>query len=148
MWLMHPCAEQYSGAGGAWAEFPRSSLPRLRAEAGEENALPTPQRQIVAVDHLGAAFDAEEQHDVARRPALHLLGIAGVVGDEAAADFGAVGAAHDHGIAAGKLAVDANDADRQQAVAAAERRHRAGIDGQYALRLQRDGDPFLARRDL
>src|SRR5580692_249887 len=88
--------------------IPIPSLQYVNPIAEEESALPPPQRQIVAVDHLGAAFDAEEQHDVARRPALDLLGIAGVVGDEAAADFGAVGAAHDHGIAAGKLAVDAN----------------------------------------
>ena len=87
-----------------------------------------------------------EQH-VGRRSALDFLGVLGVVGDEAAADFGAVRPAHDHGIAARERALDLDDAGRQQAVAAPQRRDRAGIDRERALRLERAGDPFLARRD-
>ena len=57
----------------------------------------------------------------------------GVIGDEPAADLGAVGTADHHRVAAAEFAVDAIDAGRQQALAAAQRRDRAGIDGERAL---------------
>src|SRR5579871_4510650 len=57
--------------------------------------------EIVAMDHLGAATDAKDRHDVRRGTALDLVGIFGVVSDEATADLMRVGAAHHHGIAAG-----------------------------------------------
>ena len=48
-----------------------------------------------------------------------------------------IGAADDDRVAARELAVDPDHARRQQALAGAQRRDRAGIDGQRALRLER-----------
>ena len=106
-----------------------------------------PHHQIIAVDHLRPAADAEDGHHVRRGAALDLFGVLGVVGDEAAADLVGVGAAHHHGIAAGELAVDPDHAGRQQAFAGAQRGDRAGVDGQRALRLQRARDPAFSRGD-
>src|ERR1700692_4369781 len=78
------------------------------------------QSQIVPMDHLGAAFDTQQQQDIARRPALDLLGIAGVVGHETATDLGTVWTAHHDGIAAGELPIDPNDTARSPAFAAPE----------------------------
>ena len=96
------------------------------------------------MDHRGAAPGAEHQRDVRGWAPAHLLGIAGIIGDEAAADLGTVRTAHDDGIAAGKLAVDPDDPHGQQAVAAPQGGDGAGVDGEGALGLQRAGDPFLA----
>src|SRR5258706_7040744 len=102
------------------------------------------QRKIVPVNHLGPTFYAQQKQNITGRPALDLVGIRGVVGDETAADLGAVWIAHDDGVAPGELSLDPNNADRQQAIAAPQRGHRAGVDRERALRLQRAGDPFLA----
>src|SRR6478735_12377818 len=95
-----------------------------------------PHHQIVAVDHLGPAADAQNGHHVRRGAAFDLFGVLGVIGDEAAADFMGVGAAHHHGVAAGELALDPDHAGRQQALSGAQGGDRAGVDGQGALRLQ------------
>jgi hypothetical protein len=89
--------------------------------------------EVVAVDHFGPAADAQDGHHVRGGAALDLLGILGVVGDEAPADLMGVGAAHHHGIATGELPVDPDHAGRQQTASGAERSHRARIDGQRAL---------------
>ncbi len=78
---------------------------------------------------------------------LDLVGVRGVIGDQPAADLGAIRPAHQHRVAALESPFDLDDAGRQQALAAAQRLHRAGIDGQHAARLERAGDPFLARGD-
>jgi DNA-binding transcriptional LysR family regulator len=96
--------------------------------------------QIVAVDHLGPAADAKDNHHIRRRAAFDLFGVLGVIGDEAAADFVGVGAAHHHGVAAGELAVDPDHAGRQQALAGAKRRDGAGVDSSdVLLRLAMEG---------
>ncbi len=64
----------------------------------------------------------EDMRDVARIAAADALGVQRVIGDEAAADLGAVLVADRHAIAAREHALDARDARRQQAFAAGERR--------------------------
>ena len=85
--------------------------------------------EIVAVDHFRAAADAEDRHHIGRGAAFDLLGILGVIGDEAAADFMGIGTAHQDSIAAGELPVDPGHAGRQQAFSRAQRAYRAGVDG-------------------
>src|SRR5262245_26547241 len=104
-----------------------------------------PQHQIVPVHHFGAALDAENEQDIARRLAANFFRVLGVIGDEAAADLVAVGPAHDHGIAARECAVDFDDAHRKEAVAAAQRRYCACVDRERPLRLERARDPLLPR---
>src|SRR5262252_7931434 len=104
------------------------------------------QRKIVPMNHFGAPRNAEQKQNVSGWSALELFRIGGVIGHETPTDLGAVWAAHNDSVAAGELPVDPNDADRQQAVAAPQRRHRTGIDGERALRLQRAGDPLFAGR--
>src|SRR6185437_14912507 len=70
----------------------------------------TAHHEVIAVDHFRPPADAEDGHHVRRGTALDLVGLLGVVGDEAAADLMGVGAAHHHGIAAGELAVDPDHA--------------------------------------
>ena len=91
--------------------------------------------------------DAQDGHHVRGGAALDPLGDLGVIGDQAAADLAGIGAADDHGVAAGELALDLDHAGRQQAGAGTQRRHRTGVDGQCALRLQRARDPAFARGD-
>src|SRR5262245_36563227 len=74
-----------------------------------------PDHQVVTVDHLRPAADAEDVGHVPRGAALDLLGVLGVVGDEAAADLVGVGAAHDDGVAAGERTVYPDHTGRQQA---------------------------------
>src|SRR5690349_2529021 len=105
----------------SWPGLTRPSTSRLartnvdaRDEPGHDGSpafwlLPA-HHQIVAVDHLGPPADAEDGHHVRGRAALDSLGDLGVVGDQAAADLAGVGAAHDHGIAAGELALDLDHA--------------------------------------
>ncbi len=75
--------------------------------------------------------------DVARIAARDARGVRRVIGDQAAADLAARRVADQHAIAARKLAFDARDPRRQQALAAGERPRRAGVDRDRALRLQR-----------
>src|SRR5579863_7339344 len=89
--------------------------------------------EVVAMDHLGASADAEDRHDIARRAALDLLRVLGVIGHKTSTDLTAIRPAYHHGIAAGELPVDPDDTRRQQALAGAQRVHRAGVDGQGAL---------------
>src|SRR3954463_4413452 len=103
------------------------------------------QGEVVAVDHLGAARIAEDVLDLAARAADDLLGLLGVVGDEPAPEL-ARAVADDHRVAAREGALDAADPDRQEARAAGKRPRRAGIDDERAARLERPGDPALARR--
>src|SRR5262245_27987627 len=102
--------------------------------------------QVISVYHFGAAAKPEDREDIGGGAALDLLRIDGVVGHEAAPDLDAIRTADDNSIPAGESAVDADDASGQEAAAALERRHRAGVDGEHPLRLKRSGDPFLARR--
>src|SRR6266850_6816871 len=95
-----------------------------------ECASTAPNRQMVSVNHLGAAGKAQDRQNIGRGAALDLLGVGGVVGNEAAADLGAVWPADDHRVTARKVAVDSDDACRQEAAAALERSHRTGVDGQ------------------
>ena len=67
---------------------------------------------------------------------LILLGVVGVIGDQPAADLGAVRPAHHHRVAAPEAALDLDHAGRQQALARAQRAHRAGVDHQRAARLR------------
>ena len=62
--------------------------------------------QIVAMNHFRAAAEAENRSDVRRRAAADFLRILGVIGAQPAADFGAVGAADDHRVAAREGAFD------------------------------------------
>src|SRR5260370_24851679 len=86
-------------------------------------SLPT-QHQIVAMDHLGAAAEAEDAYDLAGRFAENFRRIGGIVGREPAADFPAVEIADHDGVAAEKFALDPPDAGRQLALAPAPRRDR------------------------
>src|SRR5215813_10361820 len=90
------------------------------------------------------AGPAQDRPGESSRPALDLVGIRGVIGDETAADLGAIRTAHDDGVAPGELPLDPNHADRQQAIAAPQGGDRTGVYRERALRLQRAGDPFLA----
>jgi hypothetical protein len=89
------------------------------------------------------AFDIATSLRPMRRTRVHR-----VIGDEAAADLGAVGIADHDAVAARELALDRRDAGRQQALALASgprrRRHRRPA---RAPRLERAGDPDLARGD-
>src|SRR6266446_3715855 len=97
------------------------------------------QRKIVPVNHLRPTFYAKQKQNITGRSALDLVGIRGVVGDKTAADLGAIRTAYDDGVAPGELSLDANNADRQQAIAAPQGGHRAGVDRERALRFQRAG---------
>src|SRR5215510_552157 len=99
-------------------------------------ALSAADHQIIPVHHFGAAAEPEDREDVGGRATLDLGGVLGVVGDEAAADLGAVGAADNDGVAAGENALDEDHSGGQQALAAAQRRDRTGIDRQDALGLE------------
>ena len=57
------------------------------------------QREVVAVEHRGAAGEAQDRQDIGGGAAPDLLGVVGVVSDEPAADLGAIGSAHDDGVA-------------------------------------------------
>ena len=104
------------------------------------------QHQVVAVDHLVAATIAE-QASISRLlwPAIgarprpnrrrgRVPSLAAVSGRARPPRRRA------------RTALDADDAGRQQALAAAQRRDGAGVDHERAARLQGAGDPALARR--
>src|SRR5262249_6052446 len=99
-------------------------------------ALSPAHHQIIPVHHFGAAAEPEDRENVGGRAALDLGGVLGVVGDEAAADLGPIGSADDDGVAARENALDVDDARGEQALAAAQRRDRTGIDGQDTLGLE------------
>ena len=85
--------------------------------------------------HGGTPAEPENGHDISRRTTSYLRGILRVIGNEAAADFSPIRSPDDHCIAAGKGTVDADYAGRQQALAAAQGRNRAGVirvDGSFA----------------
>src|SRR3569623_2212889 len=73
------------------------------------------QREVVAMDHRGAAGEAQDRQDIGGGAAPDLLGVVGVVSDETAADLGAFGSAQDDGVAATEGALDLDHARRQQA---------------------------------
>src|SRR6185312_10351565 len=62
------------------------------------------ERQVIAVDHGGAAGEAEQRQHVRGRAALDAFGVVGVISDQAAADLGAVRSAYDDGVAAAERA--------------------------------------------
>src|SRR5258708_736388 len=91
----------------------RETRPMAHPTASAQIRLPqATHHQIVAVDHFRPSADAEDCHHVGRATALDLLGILGVLGHEAAANLMGVGPAHDHGIAAGELAINPDHARR------------------------------------
>src|ERR1043165_34540 len=96
---------------------------------GYPGALFAAHHQVVTVDHFGAAAEAQNGNDVGGGAAFDAVGILHVIGDEPAADLGAVGSAHHHGVAAAKAALDLDDAGRQQTLARAQRLDRARVDG-------------------
>ncbi len=98
------------------------------------------------MDHFRAAAETQNRLDSGGQAASDFLGILGVIGAQAAADFRSVETADNDRVATRKVALDADDAGRQQALAAAERRDSAGVDHQRALGLERPGNPLLARR--
>src|SRR5215510_4770391 len=69
--------------------------------------------QVVTVHHFGAATESQNRRNIGGRAALDLFRIGGVVGDEAAADLGAVRPADDDRVAARKRAIDPDHACRQ-----------------------------------
>ena len=73
-------------------------------------------------------------------------GVGRRVGGEAAPQGAAVAGPDHHRRALAEVALDGDDAGRQQALAARQRGDRAVVDHQRAGRLQRAGDPLLARR--
>ena len=79
-------------------------------------------------------------------PPDDLSRLVGVEGDEAAPELGALGPRIITASPREKAPSTRGDAGRQQALAAPQRCHRAGIDDDRAARLQRAGDPCLARR--
>ena len=118
----------------------------MASAAGPLRMPTTPrERHVVAVDHLGAAGEAEERLDLAAVAAGDAFGVGGVVGDEAAADLLAVHADDVDRVAALEAALDPADARRQEALARPERPRRAFVDDQRAARLQPARDPGLAR---
>src|SRR3954451_8584571 len=78
----------------------RFNLMRHNESCGSRSA--APDRQVIPMDHLGAAAKAQNRQDISRGAALDFLGVGGVVGDEPAADLGAVRPADDHRVAARK----------------------------------------------
>src|ERR1700677_3720331 len=96
--------------------------------------------------HLGTAAKAENGSDVCRRAPLDLARIFHVVSAETAPNLCAGWIENNDSVTAGKAAVDADDACRQQALSAAQRRDCAGVDHQRAFGFERAGNPLLARR--
>src|SRR6185312_2819408 len=88
----------------------RAAIERILGCVESDARLCAAQNHVVAMHHRGAAFNAEDQLDVARRLADDLGGVLGIVGNEAAPDLGAVRSADHHGIAATEAAVDTDDA--------------------------------------
>src|SRR5260370_10826137 len=87
----------------------------LGAPSPRPRALLPSQHQVVAMDHLGAAREAENERDVGRGLAHDPCRILGVIGRQAAADLAIVGTADNHRVAAAEAAVDAHDSGRKQA---------------------------------
>src|SRR5260221_10617978 len=103
------------------------------------------QDEIVAMDDLVAATVAEDGCDFTAFVPGNPADIVARIGGEAARRLVAVARAHNDGIAAFERSLDGNDAGRQQALAAPQRCPGTVIDGQHADRVERPGDPSLAR---
>jgi len=80
------------------------------------------------VNYFCPAANAKQKQYIPSWPALHFISIRSVVGNEAAADLGAIRTAYDDRVAPGELSLDPNNADRQQAVAAPQGGHRTSVD--------------------
>src|SRR5215207_2438755 len=102
--------------------------------------------EVVAVDHLVPAAEAQQALDLGTLAAGNAAGILGGIGHQPARQHAAQTVLHVDHVAAAELAVDTGDARGQQALAGRERAHGAVIDGEGACGLERALDPLLARR--
>src|SRR6185503_12859274 len=127
----------------------RSSLARFRKSRPDATVLASGEHEIVAVDQLGLAGEAEQAADFGRGLARDQPRFGAAVVAETPADLLAARAPHGDDVAAVEVALDADDADRQQALAAvAQLRRRAFVDDDGTAQLQLVAHPLLARRDL
>src|SRR5690606_21119005 len=79
------------------------------------------QHQIVTMDHLIPAAITQNRFDVGGLAAGDRAALVGRIADDAAAELGAVASEHRDRIAALELALDVDDAGRQQAPPGRER---------------------------
>src|SRR5215472_17952268 len=102
--------------------------------------------QIVAMNDLIAATVPEDLGNFTTLVAGEAPNIGARIGRKAAADLAAGRGTDNDGVAALERAFDRDQASRQQTGAAAERPGCAVIDNNRAGRIDRSGDPRLARR--
>ena len=96
------------------------------------------------MDDFVATAESQQHLDLSRLAPTQPFRIATRISGQAASHLDTSRIAHDHRIPAFEPANHPGNARRQQALAAAKCRGRAGIDGERALGLERTGNPFLA----
>src|SRR5918994_7369559 len=101
--------------------------------------------EVVAMDHLVPAAEAQQALDLGTLAAGDAAGVVGGIGDQPARQHAAQAVLHVDHVAAAELAGDIGDARRQQALAGRQRAHRAIVDGERTRGLERAPDPLLAR---
>src|SRR5258708_7546996 len=97
------------------------------------------------MDDLVATTVAEDGGDFTAFMPGDAADVGARIGGETARRLAARARAHDDRVAALELALDGGDAGGQQALAAPQRLRGTVIDDQHADRIERAGDPALAR---
>src|SRR5471032_2850002 len=118
------------------------SATRSKSEA----ALAIGERHVVAVDHFGASRRAQDMGNVAGIASSDPLCMQRVIGDETAADFGALSVPDSDAIAACESPLDPSHPCGQQTLAGNQRLRGARVDMDGAFQLQRAADPDFSRR--